>query len=138
MKYLLLITLITLASCSPIKRLNRLIKKHPELIQTDTIVRHDTVEVIVPEVKHDTTFLEKHLYDTVEIEKERLRIKIWRKFDTIHVEGECESDTVTVVREVKIPVKYYEKTTFWDKIKGYLIFFIILCALTYAYMRFKK
>jgi hypothetical protein len=94
--------------------------------------------VFVPKIEHDTAFLDKHLHDTVEIVKERLKVKIWRKFDTIHVQGECDSITVTKIREVKIPVKYYEKTTFWDKLKGYLIFFIILCALIYAYKRFKK
>jgi len=106
---------VLLASCSPQKRFTRLITKHPELIETDTIVRYDTVRVIVPKVEHDTSFMVKELYDTVYIEKDRLRVKLWRVHDTVEVNARCETDTVTMIREVKVPVKYYEKSTWWEK-----------------------
>lgn len=131
--YLLLVLVGLIVSCSPVKRFNRLIDRHPYLIQTDTVVRYDTVEVIVPEVKHDTSFIDKTLYDTVFIDKERLKIKLWKVVDTLYVEGECETDTVTVVREVKIPVKYYESSKWWNKIPWwvYLSLFITLGYLIY-------
>jgi hypothetical protein len=56
-----LILLVVVTSCSPQRRFTRLITKHPELIQTDTIIRIDTVKVVVPKVEKDTAFLEKYL-----------------------------------------------------------------------------
>jgi len=128
MKYFIIVALTLLTSCAQ-QRFNRLIRKHPELVQTDTITRIDTVEVFIPKISHDTAFLETHLYDTVEIQKERLKIKIWRVNDTVRVHGECDSITVTEYIETKIPVRYYEKSNFWDKIKGYLFLFIILAGI---------
>lgn len=130
--------LAVMFSCSPQKRFTRLITKHPELIQTDTIIRYDTVDVIVPKVEHDTSFLIKELYDTVYIEKDRLKVKLWRIHDTIEVNAKCDTDTVTVVREVKVPVKYYEKSTWWARNKWWIILLIIAVGIIYIYGRIKK
>lgn len=112
-----LIFITALVSCSPQRRFTRLIEKHPELIHTDTIIRIDTVKVVVPKVEKDTAFLEKYLRDTVVIEKERLKVKLWKVYDTIKVQAECAADTIEVVREVEIPVHYYEKEkSFWQKL----------------------
>ena len=67
--YTILIIAALAGSCAPVKRFNRLIKKHPHLIQTDTIIKKDTVRILVPKIKHDTAFLGVHLYDTVTIIK---------------------------------------------------------------------
>ena len=62
-----------LVGCTPQKKLNRLIKKHPELLQMDTIRIIDTI--VVPEYTHDTTtFIEYHDSVTV-INNERIKIK---------------------------------------------------------------
>ena len=45
MKLIPYIIAIGLLSCSPQKRLNRLVQKHPHLIQNDTIVIHDTFTI---------------------------------------------------------------------------------------------
>jgi predicted DNA binding protein len=112
-----LILLVVVTSCSPQRRFTRLITKHPELIQTDTIIRIDTVKVVVPKVEKDTAFLEKYLSDTVVIEKDRLKVKLWKVYDTIKVNAECAADTIEVVRKVEIPVYYYEKEkSFWQKL----------------------
>ena len=112
-----LILLVAVTGCSPQRRFTRLVTKHPELIQTDTIIRIDTVKVVVPRVEKDTAFLEKYLRDTVVIEKERLKVKLWKVYDTIKVKAECAADTIEVVREVEIPVHYYEKEkSFWQKL----------------------
>ena len=110
--YRILLLAFLLLACSPQRRFTRLIEKHPDLIQTDTITRLDTVNIFVPKISHDTSFLESHLYDTITIVKDRLKIKMWRDYDTIRVQGECDSITVTEIREVKIPVHYYEKKKF--------------------------
>lgn len=51
---LILFLIWLLASCSPQKRLNRLIANHPELAKTDTI--YSTKTFTVPGYKIDTTF----------------------------------------------------------------------------------
>ena len=75
MKFLAALFIFILVSCTPQRRFTRLITKHPELLQTDTIIRHDTIRVTVPKIEHDTAFLESFLHDTVVIEKERLKIE---------------------------------------------------------------
>ena len=64
-------------ACSPKNRFTRLIEKHPELITTDSITIHDTVRVVVPEVKVDTVVKVNDLLDTIYIEKEQLKVKVW-------------------------------------------------------------
>jgi len=69
--YFILLTLsFLLFSCSPQKRLHRLVKKHPELTRVDTIKIQDTI--IVPGIKTDTVFSSSLLNDTVTITKENL------------------------------------------------------------------
>lgn len=137
---LLLIVLIGLviASCAPQKRFTRLVTKHPWLLTTDTVTIHDTVKVIVPKVEHDTAFIDRALYDTVYIEKDKLKIKLWKVVDTVRVEGTCESDTIEVVREVKVPVKYYETGKWWHKIPWWIYLLAIGIVSYYLYRRFKK
>jgi hypothetical protein len=134
----LLILIVVMASCSPIKRFNRLVDKHPYLLTIDTVYVHDTVSVIVPEVKHDTAFIETELHDTVFIEKERLKIKLWEKHDTIYVEGECEGDTIVKTIEIPVPVKYYETSKWWHKIPWWVYLLAIAGTLYYLYKRFRK
>jgi hypothetical protein len=133
-------TLVMIASsCSVEKRFNRLIRKNPHLLRPDTTIVHDTVEVIVPRVEHDTTFLEKELHDTVYIEKERLKIKLWKVTDSVYVEGACESDTIQVVREVKVPVYYYkDPNRWWHNIPWWVYLLAIAGVLYYLYKKFRK
>ena len=65
---------ILVCSCSPKTRFTRLIDKHPYLLTTDTVVIHDTVEVLVPSVEVDTVVEFSELYDTVFLEKEQLEV----------------------------------------------------------------
>lgn len=111
---LAIITLaIVLTSCSPQRRYNRLVKKHPELVETDTVEVHDTTiyERQVPVPEYRDSFIIKN--DTV-IETEKMIItKIKDQFhivvkeDTINVR-----DTITKV--VKVAGKVYtKKETNW-------------------------
>lgn len=127
-------------SCSPQTRFNRLIKKHPYLLETDSISFIDTVKVEVPKVIHDTIIKEHFFHeitrDTLVLQKERLTVKIFH--DTIKkdvfIQGECDTITLEKVIERTIPVKYYEKTPFWKKTVNWLV----LIALIYgAYRLFK-
>ncbi len=137
-----LILLAAVTSCSPQRRFTRLVTKHPELVQTDTIIRIDTLKVPVPKVEKDTAFLEKYLRDTVVIEKERLKLKLWKVYDTIKVEAECGADTIEVIREVEIPIHYYEKEEgFWNKLFTsikYIMWILIIAVAVATVYKFIK
>ena len=131
-RFLIAILLLGMFACTPQRRFNRLIEKHPHLLTTDTIYIHDTVEILVPKIEYDTIYSE-HFFteitrDTLVIQKDRLRVEIYH--DTIkknvYIRGECDTITVTEIVERKIPVKYYEKTPLWKKILGWLLFIVIL------------
>jgi hypothetical protein len=87
-------------SCTPQKRLNRLIAFHPELKTTDTIRIQDTT--IIPATRIDTSFHESKLNDTVIINKEKLKLKLHCIHDTVYVEAEREADTVVIEKEVAV------------------------------------
>jgi len=136
----IIIFCIGLLSCSPQTRFNRLIDKHPYLLEIDSVSFIDTVRVEVPKVVHDTIINEHFFHeitrDTLILQKERLTVKIFH--DTIQknvfIHGECDTVTVEKVIERTIPVKYYEKTPFWKKTINWLV----LIALLYgAYRLFK-
>ena len=109
-------------ACSHQKRFTRLVTKHPELLTTDTLVVKDTIRVIVPEVKVDTVVKINDLLDTIFIEKEQLKVKVWMKGDDVFIEGKCDTVYVDKIVERRIPVRSYEKSTStFEKIKGTVI-----------------
>ena len=103
MKPMLLLLLISLmmAACSPSRRLERLLRKHPELKSYDTIILRDTIPV--PGVSADTILPLLHIPDTVVVEKGRLQIVLRKVRDTLFLRGKCKPDTVIIHR--KIPVE---------------------------------
>lgn len=102
------ILILLLASCSPQKRLNRLVKKHPELIKVDTLSVHDTLHIET--IKADTVFKDttyfRLLRDTITVTNDRLTIKQYYHRDSIFIEGECLGDTI--IREIRVPYKYVQ------------------------------
>jgi hypothetical protein len=134
MRYILIALLIV--SCSPKARFTRLIEKHPELLTVDSITIHDTVRVIVPEVKVDTVVKVNDLLDTIFIEKEQLKVKVWMKGDQVFIEGKCDTVYVDKIIEVKVPVNYYEKTPEWKKLLNKFLPILIIFAIVYFVYRF--
>jgi len=122
MKYLIPLLLIII-SCTPQRRFDRLVKKYPYLLTSDTLVVRDTIRdtirITVPEVEVDTIVSVKELYDTIILEKDRIKVKVWRVKDKVYINGRC--DTIYIEKPIerivyrKIPVKYYQKTP-WYKI----------------------
>jgi len=98
--------IVTALSCTPQKRLNRLVALHPELVKNDTIHIVDTT--IIPEIRIDTAFHESLLKDTVIITKEKLTVKIHQVHDTVYLEAENAADTVII--EKFIPVEKLQTT----------------------------
>ena len=102
---LLLIFGIGIGSCSPQKRLNRIIKNNPGLLQTrDTIIMRDTITLSIPSVKIDTTLHLKNAKDTVVLKQDFVIVKTFIKGDSIYIEAKTEPITQTKIIEKRIPV----------------------------------
>ena len=119
-----IILVLTLLSCSPQKKLHRLLKKHPELLQTDTIKINDSI--FIPEIHIDTIFHYSTLKDTIVITKENLKIKILELNDTVYLDASVKSDTVVIVKDIPVaklvyvePVKWYFK--FYEFFRTWMI-----------------
>lgn len=122
----ILLASLTLLSCDPVKRHARLVKKFPHVHQQDTIIQRDTVRIEVPKVSVDTVFHESLLRDTVTIEKERLKVKLYTVHDSVYVDAECDTITVEKIIIREVPIRYYDKTTFdWESLLPILIFIIV-------------
>lgn len=132
MKYFIAICIV-LVGCAPQKRLNRLIKRHPELVKIDTAIVSDTVHIET--IKADTVFKDttyfRLLRDTITITNDRLTIRQYHTRDSIFIEGECLGDTL--IREIKVPYQTVRAVTkevipLWIKIflVGLIICLILL------------
>lgn len=94
--------MMVLMSCSAQKRYERLIRKHPELIETDTVTVIDTLirEVKVPVPEFKDSFIISH--DTI-IETEKLIIERRGDFFGVTVKPDTLTVRDTIRREVKVP-----------------------------------
>ena len=90
---------LLLTGCSAEWHLRKALRKDPSLLTTKTVTVMDTV-VTEPIVVRDTTILKQR--DTIEIVKDRFRVKIVRSFDTLMIDGGCDADTI--YREIKVAV----------------------------------
>ena len=95
-----ILAVILLCSCSPQKRLNRLVAKHPELINRDTIYRNDTT--IINGTIVDTVFKSGITKDTIIIKENNLTIKYFNDGKTTYIKGKV--DTITVIKKVPLIV----------------------------------
>jgi hypothetical protein len=109
---------LVITACSPKVRFTRLVTKHPELLTQDSVVLIDTFRVVVPEVKVDTVVKLNSLLDTVYLQQEQLKVKVWMKGDQVFIEGKCDTVYVDKIIERNVPIRYYKKTEkFIEKIK---------------------
>lgn len=146
MKYFVIILLI-IYSCSPQTRFDRLVKRHPWLLTKDTLyvkdTIRDTIRITVPEVHVDTVVEYETLYDTIFLEKDQLKVKVWMDREKkVYIQGKC--DTVYIVKpytkivERKIPIRYYEKTPWYKKLLNNVIgisLSLLLVYFTYKLIR---
>jgi hypothetical protein len=94
-------------SCSPQRRLERLVKKHPELVYHDTLTIRDTFEIEIPgsEIK---TFIPIEVLktDTVIVkDSNNHSVTVWMRNDTIFVNSKLDTIYKTIYKERKIPVE---------------------------------
>ena len=122
----LFLLLCFLFSCTPQRRLNRLLTNHPELLEKDTIVVKDTV--VVQNYNYDTTTIIR-LHDTTTVfNNERVVLKYF--YDTlrevIHHEVKCLGDTVYIETLVPIEKAAFRELSWWDKYKEFIYIGLVL------------
>ena len=121
-----LFAILILSGCSAEWHLSRAAKKNPELLKPQTVTVVDTV-VTEPVVVKDTVTLAK--VDTVEIIKDKFRVKIMRSYDTLIIDGGCDADTIVRTVTVSVPqlvagetkFQRVQRFTFWGLITLLLI-----------------
>jgi hypothetical protein len=133
MKYAIsIITFLLVFGCSPQKKLQRLIKKHPELIKLDTIIVRDTI--IIEDFVVDTITKMEYHDSTVVIDNSKVYLKYF--YDTItreiHHEVECLGQEIITEKIVPIEKVVIQELTWWQKygslvlIIRFLILFLLL------------
>lgn len=121
---------LLLQSCGAQWHLKRAIAKDPTIVQERT-EKLDTVVITQEKLVRDTIVLKR--IDTTTIERNSVRIKIRRIHDTIQVQAECLSDTIRIVKEIKVPkIVYKEKKTTFGLVKLIIILVILLILVNLA------
>ncbi len=138
--------LFLIIACTPQRRFDRLVKKYPYLLTNDTLVVRDTIRdtirITVPEVEVDTIVSVKELYDTIILEKNRIKVKVWRVKDKVYINGRC--DTIYIEKPIerivyrKIPVKYYQKTPWYKILLNNVLGILLILLLIYITYRIIK
>ena len=116
-------------SCSPIQRHARIVKKFPYVHRVDSVKLIDTIRINTNKVISDTVVHEKHLIDTIILNKDNLTVRVLRFRDSIYINGECDTIFVEKIIEPNIPVKYYKenkKNTFYWQIFAVILILIII------------
>ena len=134
--------LFLLISCSPNKRLQRLVTKHPQLLEIDTlkISVHDTI--VLETVSHDTTTKLIYHDSTIIVNNNEVFAKYF--YDTLtrefHHYIECKGDTVTIIKEVAIPVEkvVIKELTWWEKNSQWIWILLSILGVSLVYQKIKK
>ena len=136
--FIQVVLLSLLFSCSPQERLNRLLTRHPQLLERDTIVVIDSV-IVENYVRDTTTIIQTHDTTTV-INNERVVLKYF--YDTlrevIHHEVKCLGDTVYVETLVPIEKAVFRELSWWDKYKEFIYIGLVLMMVLFVLKKIGK
>jgi len=123
-----------LSSCSPEKRLSKLLKKYPRLMQIDSVIFQDTF--LVESERLDTALAYRRfpypVIITDTIEKERLQIIVRQEIDSIRITGECLPDTIIKDRVMSVEKKII---TSRHDIRISIIIAVLACLILVAIIR---
>ena len=115
-----------LISCSPQKRLNRLVRKYPQLTQLDTIRIIDTI--VIDNFNYDTIETVNYHDTTIIVNNERIEARYF--YDTlmqeIYHEITCKSDTIIQDRFIPVKKVIIQEQKTWQKYKPMAIFSIVI------------
>jgi len=136
------ILLLLMFSCSPQKRLQRLVKNHPQLMQNDTMIVevHDTIIVESSSIDTITQFFHS---DTITvINSEKLTLKYFYDTITKNIYHDVLVKTDTIFYQTEIPIEVervvIEELTWWEKNNQWIIFLIVLFTLGMIFQKIKK
>jgi PBP1b-binding outer membrane lipoprotein LpoB len=124
--YISLFVILILSGCSAEWHLSRAVRKNPELLKSQTINVTDTI--VLPGVELMDTVILKQV-DTITLVKDRFRVKIMRSFDTLIIDGGCDSDTIVRTVQVVVPqlvrsesrMQKVQRFTFWSFVSLLLV-----------------
>ena len=119
----MMLTALMIESCGASWHLRRAIAKDPTIVQTQ-IVRMDTTIITPERIVRDT--IVTNAVDTIELVRDRVRIQLVRRFDTIAVNVECPSDTIRVVQTASVDSICPPRPTDWTKWFGWVIAVLLL------------
>ena len=120
----MLTSIALLTNCSAQWHLKKAVQKDPSIMKMTVMTVTDTV-VTEPIAVRDTVTISQ--VDTVEIIKDKFRVKIMRSYDTLIIDGGCDSDTI--VNTIEVPIEtivYAEHNTFLYKIQKYGFYLFLL------------
>ena len=143
MRFWIYISILSLLiGCSPQKRLNRIVKNNPHILQKDTI------QIVV----RDTIIIQSQTYDTITkffhsdtiqvIDNSRITLKYY--YDTIlkNIYHSVDYKTDTIFFEKIVPVEVervvIKELTWWQKNNQWIIFLGIIFILSLIYQKIKK
>ena len=137
MRWLYLLTIsVLLSSCSAKWHLKKAVQKDPSLLKSDTLVVQDTV-VVPPVVITDTVTTKQH--DTIVVQKDRLKVRIVKKLDTLIIEGQCASDTIVRTIEVPVPSIVMKDSDRWyNKVYKFSFYVLLILLLLLWYLRVNR
>ena len=119
----MMLTALMIESCGASWHLKRAIAKDPTIVQTQ-VVRMDTTIITPERIVRDT--IVTNAVDTIELVRDRVRIQLVRRFDTIAVNVECPSDTIRVVQTASVDSICPPRPTDWTKWFGWVIAVLLL------------
>ena len=136
--FIQIILVFLLISCSPQKRLNRLITKYPSLVELDTILVRDTV--VVENYNYDTTTLIRTHDTTVVINNKKVVLKYFYDTlrETIYHDVECIGDTVYTEKLITVEKAVFRELSWWEKYKEFIYIGLVLILVLFVLKKIGK
>jgi len=120
-----IIIIILVISCTPQKRLNRLVRNHPYLSKIDTIKIVDTI--VVPNYEYDTIETVTYHDTTIIVNNEKIEARYY--YDTLRKEIwheiTCKNDTIIKDRYIPFETVTIQEQTLWEKYGSLVIIGLI-------------
>ena len=133
-RWILIPAVAVMASCSASWHLKRAIAKDPTIVRAQP-VRFDTI-VVTKERKLTDTIVMNDV-DTITIERDRVRVRLVRSYDTLMVEGTCLPDTIKidVIREIP---QVLQPRRWRDQFNLWLSVVLLIFSIAFAASRWRR
>ena len=134
-KIISILLLAVLVSCSPQKRLNRLLNRHPELLSLETVTYRDTV--VFQSFRHDTIFSTN--FDTLVISTDRFEIELIKIDSLIYLNTFINGDTIFIEKQIAVEkikmLDQKKENTFFSKVLLFVLVVSLLLLIIYIVFR---